>query len=121
MEIPRSKKRGTAPAGTKSSLRRPETANRSRRIRPLSLSKGLRPRARAILGAAVAAGFLGGEKTERIGGRVTHELLSAAKTRSGLSSQTELLEYALAMVALEDGYGATLLSMKGSIPDDVEI
>ena len=82
--------------------------------------KGLRARSIAILSEAEAAGYLRGEKTERIGGRVTRKLLSAAKAKSGLTSQTALLEYALSTVALEDDYGPTLLSMKGSIPDDVE-
>jgi len=81
----------------------------------------LSPRGRATLSAATAAGYLRGEKTERIGGRVTRKLLSEAQKKSGLTSQTELLEYALSKVALEDDYGATLLSMKGSVPDDVEL
>lgn len=83
--------------------------------------KGLRARGVAILSEAAAAGYLRGEKTERIGGRVTRKLLSAAQAKSGLTSQTELLEYALSKVALEDDYGAILLSMKGSVPDDVEL
>lgn len=104
---------------TKTSAQHPK-ANKQLPIRATSRDE-LRPRERAILSAASAAGYLRGEKTERIGGRVTRKLLSAAKERSGLTSQTELLEYALSMVALEDDYGATLLSMKGSIPDDVEL
>lgn len=105
---------------TKTSAQHPKAGNERLPIRATSRDE-LRPRERAILSAASAAGYLRGEKTERIGGRVTRKLLSAAKERSGLTSQTELLEYALSMVALEDDYGATLLSMKGSIPDDVEL
>jgi hypothetical protein len=74
-----------------------------------------------VLQAAEMAGYLKGEKTERVGGRVTPRLLSAAKARSGIKSQTELLEYALAKVALEDDYGQKLLARKGSVPDDVEL
>ena len=88
--------------------------------RPI-VRKGLRARGVAILKEAAAAGYLDGQKTERIGGRVTRKLLTAAKAKSGLTSQTELLEYALSQVAMEDNYAATLLSMKGSIPDDVEL
>jgi hypothetical protein len=88
--------------------------------RPI-VRKGLRARGVAILKEAAAAGYLDGQKTERIGGRVTRKLLTAAKAKSGLTSQTELLEYALSQVAMEDDYAATLLSMKGSIPDDVEL
>ena len=83
--------------------------------------KGLGARGVAILSAAAAAGYLRGDKTERIGGRVTRKLLSAAKASSGLKSQTELLEYALSTVALEDGYGEKLLARKGSVPRDIEL
>lgn len=105
---------------TKTSARHPKAGGERPPI-PAASRNGLRERERAILSAASAAGYLHGEKTERVGGRVTRKLLSAAKEKSGLTSQTELLEYALSMVALEDDYGATLLSMKGSIPDDVEL
>jgi len=69
---------------------------------------------------AAAAGYLQGQKSERVGGRVPKRLISAAMKKSGIQSQTELLEYALSKVALEDDYGKRLLSLKGSIPDDVE-
>jgi hypothetical protein len=78
-------------------------------------------RGRAVMSAASDAGYLTGEKMERVGGRITSRLLAAAKAKSGIHSQTELLEYALAKVALEDDYGAKLLAMKGSVPDDVEL
>ncbi len=89
--------------------------------RRLGATKRLNARGHAILSAATVAGYLRGEKTERIGGRVTRKLLAAAKAKSGLTSQTELLEYALSKVAIEDDYGETLLSMKGTVPDDVEL
>ena len=73
------------------------------------------------LSHASAAGYLRGRKSERIGGRVAPGLLSAAMKKSGLRSQAELLEYALAKVAIEDDYAAKLLAMKGSVPDDVDL
>jgi hypothetical protein len=89
--------------------------------RRLGATKHLNLRGHAILSAATVAGYLRGEKTERIGGRVTRKLLAAAKAKSGMTSQTELLEYALSKIAIEDDYGETLLSMKGTVPDDVEL
>jgi hypothetical protein len=74
----------------------------------------------SVLRHAFVAGYLQGRKSERIGGRVSPKLLSAAMEKSGLHSQAELLEYALAKVALEDDYGEKLLAMKGSVADDVE-
>lgn len=79
------------------------------------------PQVPSTLHHASAAGYLLGRKSERIGGRVSPRLLSAAMDKSGLRSQAELLEYALAKVALEDDYAAKLLAMKGSVADDVEL
>ncbi len=75
----------------------------------------------AVLETAKAAGYLSGTKSERVGGRVSHRLISAAKAKSGIESQTELLEYALSKVALEDDYGKKLLGRKGAIPDDIDL
>ena len=79
------------------------------------------PRVPSTLRHASAAGYLRGRKSERIGGRVSPRLLSAAMEKSGLHSQAELLEYALAKVAIEDDYAARLLARKGSVPDDVDL
>jgi hypothetical protein len=61
------------------------------------------------------------EKDTRIGGRVTHQLLEAAKARSGLTSNTELLEYALAKVALEDDFGEFLVSQKSTVDPELDL
>jgi len=74
-----------------------------------------------VLWQAKNEGYLEGTKAERIGGRVPSRLLSAAKEKTGITSQTELIEYALSKVALEDDYGPKLLSRKGRVPDDVEL
>ena len=73
-----------------------------------------------ILAAARDMG-LGGTKDKTIGSRVPSALLEAAKTRSGIQSDSELLLYALSKVALEDDFGSRLLSMKGSVPKDVAL
>ena len=75
---------------------------------------------RMVRRQAAAAGLTGGEKSARIAGRVTPALLATAREKSGLSSDTELLEYALSKVALEDDFGKWLVAQKGSIPKDVE-
>ena len=74
----------------------------------------------AVSKAAHAAGLLDGQ-TSRIQGRITDSLLAAAKTRSGITSDTELLEYALARVAIEDDFGLKLLTRKGRVPADVDL
>lgn len=84
-------------------------------------SHQLPPQGAVVLRAAEHAGLLTGQKSERIGGRVPGKLLSAAMEKSGIHSQTELLEYALSKVALEDDYGQKLLALKGSIPADIDL
>jgi hypothetical protein len=62
-----------------------------------------------------------GTRDRTIGGRVPSVLVEAAKTRSGIQSDSELLLYALSKVALEDDFGPRLLDLKGSIPRDVTL
>jgi hypothetical protein len=77
-------------------------------------------RNRATLESARAAGFLGA-KNARVAGRVSAELIAAAKRSSGLSSDTDVIEIALAKLALEDDFGAKLVRNKGSVPRDLDI
>ena len=75
---------------------------------------------RAVMDTVRQLGLLGGENS-RIGGRVRRELVAAAKKKSGIVSDTELLEYALAKVALEDDFGTKLVRRKGQIAQDVDL
>jgi len=77
-------------------------------------------RRRAVMDTARELGLLGGENS-RIGGRIRRVLVAAAKEKSGISSDTELLEYALAKVALEDNFGAKLVRRKGRIAQDIDL
>jgi hypothetical protein len=101
--------------------RRHKSIRKSRAWKASARASGPPRPVEATLNHASAAGYLRGRKSERIGGRVAPALLSAAMEKSGLRSQAELLEYALAKVAIEDDYAAKLLAMKGSVPDDVEL
>jgi hypothetical protein len=77
-------------------------------------------RRRAVMETARELGLLGGENS-RIGGRVRRDLVAAAKQKSGIASDTALLEYALAKVALEDDFGAKLVRRKGRIAQDIDL
>jgi hypothetical protein len=80
-----------------------------------------RPDRRAnVLSAAGQQGLIGA-KDKTIGGRVPSALVEAAKARSGIQSDSELLLYALSKVALEDDFGSQLLARKGSVPKDVTL
>lgn len=49
------------------------------------------------------------------------QLVKVAKARSGIKSDTDLLEYALARVALEDDFGQKLIARKGRVPRDIDL
>lgn len=78
-------------------------------------------RNKLVLEQAKAAGLLGPTKNTRLSGRVTSELIEAAKKRAHVSSDTELLELALSRLAIEDDFGARLVGRKGSIPADIDL
>jgi hypothetical protein len=77
-------------------------------------------RRRHVIEAAKDAGLLNGDNG-RIGGRIRRHLVETAKKRTGISSDTELLEYALAKVALEDDFGVKLMARKGNVPSDIDL
>jgi len=77
-------------------------------------------RRRTVIDTARRLGLLDGENG-RIGARVGRDLVAAAKEKSGIVSDTELLEYALAKVALEDDFGARLVRRKGRVARDVDL
>jgi hypothetical protein len=78
-------------------------------------------RNRATLDSARAAGLLGDAKDARVAGRVSSELVAAAKKRAGLASDTDVIEIALARLALEDDFGARLVHNKGSVSRELDI
>ncbi len=78
-------------------------------------------RTRATLESARAAGLIGGARSARVAGRVPAGLVAAAKKNTGLSSDTDLIEVALAKLALEDEFGPKLVRNKGTLPRDLDI
>lgn len=73
-----------------------------------------------VVAAAQEAGFLEGARGQ-IGARVHNQLLAAAKERTGLTSTTDLIEYALAKVAIEDNFLDTMRRLKGSVSQDIDL
>ena len=78
------------------------------------------PRRSAVLATVKDAGLLNGARG-RIAGRIRKQLVKAAKARSGIRSDTDLLEYALARVALEDDFGQKLIARKGRVARDIDL
>jgi hypothetical protein len=77
-------------------------------------------RRRSVVATAKAEGLFAGDNIE-LGARVPRRLVDRAKERAGISSTTDLIEYALAKVALEDDFGGKFVARKGSIPADIKL
>jgi hypothetical protein len=66
-------------------------------------------------------GLLGGERTQVVRGRMPRALIARAKNRTGITSDTELIEVALANIAVADDYTDWLLSQRGSVATGVDL
>lgn len=75
---------------------------------------------RQTLRAAISKGLIG-SKDERITARLSHALIEQAKRQTGIKGDTELLEFALANVALEDNFPATINKVAGTIDPDIKL
>jgi hypothetical protein len=94
--------------------------SRERRPRAVNVGRITLRRIEAVMASAGAEGLTMGAKAKRISGRVQPKLHEAAVQRSGLKGN-ELLEYALAKVALEDDFAAKLFELEGSVSRDVDL
>lgn len=81
---------------------------------------GLRGQVAAVMDQARQSGLTTG-KDSRIAGRVSSELIERAKARTGLQSDTELVEFALANIALEDSFPETFRAVKGTVDLDLDL
>lgn len=77
-------------------------------------------RVRVTLETARSAGMLE-EKTARISGRVSPALIEQAKRRTGIASDSKLVEFALASVALDDDFSAVLRRLRGTVDPDLPL
>jgi hypothetical protein len=66
-------------------------------------------------------GLLRGERTQVVRGRMPEALVIRAKKRTGINSDTELIEVALANIAVEDDYADWLLSRRGAVSREADL
>jgi hypothetical protein len=66
-------------------------------------------------------GLLRGERTEVVRGRMPEALVARAKKRTGINSNTDLIQVALANIAVEDDYADWLLSRRGSVSPEADL
>lgn len=74
-----------------------------------------------VLAMAEQEGLLRGGRTQIVRGRMPEALVSQAKKRTGIRSDTDLIEVALANIAVGDEYAEWLLSREGTIDPEVDL
>jgi hypothetical protein len=77
-------------------------------------------RVEAVIEAAERSGLLN-EKNSRIGGRVSRTLIDQAKRRTGIGADTDLIEFALASIALEDRFAEIFREARGKVDPDIKL
>jgi hypothetical protein len=77
-------------------------------------------RIEAVMKAAERSGLLK-EKTGRIAGRVSTALVAQAKKQTGIRTDTDLIEFALANVALEDDFIEAFKKVRGKVDPDLKL
>jgi hypothetical protein len=99
--------------------------NRNSRFR--SARKNGRARVRGslklneVMVIAEQEGLLRGERTEMVRGRMPEALVARAKKRTGITSNTDLIEVALANIAVGDDYADWLLSRRGGVTPEADL
>jgi hypothetical protein len=111
-------RRGKQAAGTaKGSLGQIKTVHREPATGRLVVSK---TRFEAVMRAAEKSGLLN-EKGGRIGGRVSPALVRQAKRQTGIETDTDLIEFALATVALEDNFADVFKESRGKVDPKLKL
>ncbi len=93
---------------------------RSRKVARAPTTGAFKGVAIEVLKKAKASGLLN-EKDSRITGRVSRALVEQAKRRTGITENTQLIEFALASLALEDNFAETFKSVKGAVDADIKL
>lgn len=111
-------RRGKQAAGTtKGSLGQIKTVHREPTTDRFVVSKA---RFEAVMRAAEKSGLLN-EKGGRIGGRVSQALVRQAKRQTGIETDTDLIEFALATVALEDNFADVFKGSRGKVDPKLKL
>jgi hypothetical protein len=76
---------------------------------------------RDMLAIAEQNGLLRGGRTKVLRGRMPEALVARAKARTGIKSDTNLIQAALANLAVADDYPEWLLSQRGTINADLDL
>jgi hypothetical protein len=78
-------------------------------------------KARFTLEAARSTDLLSGEKTHLLSARLNEKLVAAAKQKTGIDSDTQLVELALASLVVGDDFGEWLVSQGGRLKTSFDV
>jgi len=78
-------------------------------------------RFREVMVIAEEQGLLRGERNQVVRGRMPKALVAQAKKRTGVVSDTDLIELALANIAVADDYTDWLLARRGTIGREADL
>ncbi len=78
-------------------------------------------RVQEALVIAEQKGLLSGARRTVVRGRMPDALVARAKARTGIKSDTDLIQAALANLAVADDYVEWLLSQRGTIDPDIDL
>jgi hypothetical protein len=101
----------------KGDAERAKVVQRDTKIGQFVISKA---RFEAVMLAAAQSGLLS-EKSSRIGGRVSPALVKQAKRQTGIDTDTDLIEFALATIALEDNFAETFKESRGKVDPELKL
>jgi hypothetical protein len=76
---------------------------------------------REVMVIAEEQGLLRGERNQVVRGRMPKALVAQAKKRTGVISDTDLIELALANIAVADDYADWLLARRGTIDREADL
>ena len=76
---------------------------------------------REVIVTAEREGLFRGKRTEMVRGRMPEALVTRAKKRTGIESDTYLIEVALASIAVADDYADWLLSQRGTVRSEPDL
>jgi hypothetical protein len=74
----------------------------------------------AVLGDAEKQGFLD-TKDSRITARLSRKLIEAAKLKTGIKSDSELVKYAIAQIVTEDSFKKAFRELEGAVDPDLDL
>jgi len=74
-----------------------------------------------VLSIAEQRGLLSGARTLTVRGRMPSLLVEQAKKKTGIQSDSKLIEAALANIVVADDYGEWLLAQRGTVSKDLDL